>query len=94
MAGIAVTKIRSDGGGFEYEVTVREGGSQTSHKVKLKKEYYLELTEGRAAPDDLVRKSFEFLLENEPKESILGSFDLSVIERYFPGYPDVIKKRF
>lgn len=94
MAEIAVTEIKSDGGGFEYEVTVREGGSRTSHRVKLGKEYYQKLTEGRAAPDELVRKSFEFLLKNEPKESILGSFDLSVIARYFPEYTDVIKKRF
>ena len=94
MAEIAVTEIKSDGGGFEYEVTVREGGSQTSHRVKLRKGYYIELTDERATPDELVRKSFEFLLENEPKESILGSFDLSVIARYFPKYPDVIKKRF
>lgn len=94
MAEIAVTEMKSDGGGFEYEVTVRESGSQTSHKVRLAKEYYQKLTEGRTAPEELVRKSFEFLLENEPKESILPSFDLSVIARYFPKYPDVIKKRF
>lgn len=92
MAEIAVSEIKSDGGGFEFEVVVREGGSQTSHRVRLKKEYFLELTKGRAAPEELVGKSFEFLLENEPKESILGSFDLSVIARYFPGYPDAIKK--
>ena len=94
MAGIAVTEIKSDDGGFEYEVVVEEDGSRTSHRVRLKKEYYLELTNGRTAPEELVRKSFEFLLENEPKESILGSFDLSVIVRYFPEYPGVIKKRF
>jgi len=91
---IAVTETGSDGGGFEYEVVIRDGGSQTSHKVRLGKEYYRKLTDGRAAPDELVRKSFEFLLENEPKESILASFDLSLIARYFPEYPDAIKKRF
>ena len=31
---------------------------------------------GKIEPDELVRMAFEFLLENEPKESILGSFDL------------------
>jgi hypothetical protein len=82
VAGITVTETKSGGGGFEYEVVVEEGGSRTSHKVRLGREY------------ELVRKSFEFLLENEPKESILGSFDLSVIERYFPEYQGVIKKRF
>lgn len=40
MAGITVTETTSGGGGFEYEVVVREGGSQTSHKVRLGKEYY------------------------------------------------------
>jgi len=33
-----------------------------------------------------VRESFRFLLEREPKESILREFDLSVIKRYFPDY--------
>ena len=32
-----------------------------------------------------------FLLEREPKESILGSFELPVIERYFPDYPTAIR---
>jgi hypothetical protein len=40
----------------------------------------------------LVEKSFEFLLEREPKESILSEFGIMVIAKYFPEYPDVIKK--
>jgi len=34
----------------------------------------------------LVEESFHFLLEHEPVTSILPSFDLDVIEGYFPGY--------
>ena len=37
-------------------------------------------------PEELVRRSFEFLLQRESKESILREFDLSVIQRYFPEY--------
>ena len=44
-------------------------------------------------PEELIRKSFEFLLEHEPKESILSRFDLTVISRYFPEYEGEIKKR-
>jgi hypothetical protein len=48
----------------------------------------------RLAPDssveDLVRRSFEFLLERESPQSILRRFTLSDIERYFPEYPQVI----
>jgi hypothetical protein len=40
-----------------------------------------------------VRRSFEFLLEREPKESILASFDLTVIARYFPEYESEIARR-
>ena len=41
---------------------------------------------GGESPEDLIRRSFEFLLEREPKESILSRFHLSVIGRYFPDY--------
>ena len=40
----------------------------------------------RAAVEDLVARSFDFLLDREPPGSILRSFDLEVIQRYFPEY--------
>jgi hypothetical protein len=42
------------------------------------------LAPGAASPEDLVRRSFAFLLRREPKESILRRFDLPLIGRYFP----------
>jgi hypothetical protein len=44
--------------------------------------------------EKLIERSFEFLLEREPKESILARFDLSVIGRYFPEYEREMKRRF
>ena len=38
-------------------------------------------------------ESFRFLLEREPKESILRSFDLTVISRYFSEYEREITRR-
>ncbi len=40
----------------------------------------------RLPVERLVEASFAFLLEREPRESILGTFDLSAISRYFPEY--------
>ena len=40
-----------------------------------------------------MRRSFEFLLEREAKESILSRFDLPLIGRYFPEYEKEIRKR-
>ncbi len=78
---------------YEFEVIVSEGGSETRHQVNLTKADYEWLTGGRATPEELVRESFRFLLEREPKESILRGFDLTVISDYFPAYERVIKKR-
>jgi hypothetical protein len=41
----------------------------------------------------LVSETFVFLLEREPVDSILSSFDLSVVSRYFPDYPAEIRRR-
>jgi hypothetical protein len=41
--------------------------------------------------EELVRKSFEFLLERESNASILPSFDLPVIGHYFPEYENTIR---
>jgi hypothetical protein len=43
-------------------------------------------------PEELVRRSFEFLLQRECKESILREFELSVIQRYFPEYDEAISR--
>ena len=72
----------------EYEVTVKERGSQTKHKVTLSEGLYEDLTGGKVSKDECIRTAFQFLLEREPKEAILGSFDLSVISRYFPEFEE------
>lgn len=46
---------------------------------------------GRGDVEDLVRRSFDFLLEREPPSSILSRFELPVIERYFPEYDRLIR---
>jgi hypothetical protein len=40
----------------------------------------------RSPVEELVTRSFEFLLEREPPTSILRTFALPDIERYFPEY--------
>ena len=78
-----------DGETFEVRVS---GQKTTSHTVTLRKEYYEKLTAGSVDADTLIRKSFEFLLQREPNTSILPSFDLTVIGRYFPEYEATIKR--
>ncbi len=87
MAEIKVTPI--DDATFQVTVT---GKSTTTHKVKVQADYAQKLTGGEITTVQLVKKSFEFLLEREPNTSILSNFDLSVIARYFPEYERIIGK--
>jgi hypothetical protein len=75
----------------EFKVTVTDPGGQTTHTVTVDPDYARKLTGGKAGTAELVERSFEFLLEREPKESILRRFDLPVIARYFPEYEREIK---
>jgi hypothetical protein len=91
VADIQVTTSER-GDQYECQVTIREGESQTQHRVTVSKADYQRLAGQRASPEELVAESFRFLLEREPKESILRSFDLMVIGRYFPEYEREIGK--
>jgi hypothetical protein len=77
--------------GWTCRVRVDEGGSATEHTVTVSSADLARLAPGAGEPIDLVRRSFEFLLERESNESILRTFDLTVIGRYFPDYERTIK---
>jgi hypothetical protein len=79
-------------GGWQCSVTVRDGADATHHVVDVVGDVLDELASGHT-PEELVRESFVFLLEREPRESILRSFELPVIARYFPEFPDEIRRR-
>jgi hypothetical protein len=75
----------------EFQVIIEAADkSKTAHDVRVSKEAHQRLTGGIKGAEELVRASFEFLLEREAKESILKSFDLSEIQKYFPEYETVI----
>lgn len=88
-----MTKIEVKNVGSEqFEVTVTESGGSSSHVVRVTEDDRARFG-GEADSERLLEESFRFLLEREPKEAILSRFDLPVIGRYFPEYPQEIKKR-
>ena len=73
-------------------VTVTDHGDSREFEVVVTADELARYSPGATDPGDLVRRSFEFLLAREPKESILRSFGLSVIGRYFPEYEREIRR--
>ena len=78
---------------WKFLVVVGSENDKTEHSVILDRDYWEKLTSGKREPEELVKKSFEFLLEREPKESILREFNLRVINDYFPQYESLISAR-
>jgi len=75
-----------------YKVTVKEDGGETKHIVTLHEPYYQELTAEMISGEELIRTSFEFLLEREPKESILKKFELPRIQKFFQEYEETMSR--
>ena len=91
MADIDVSCVTATDG-WLCQVKIAEHGSETRHSVTFTRSDFQRLTTSGGTPDGLVRRSFEFLLKREPKDSILRSFALPEIGRYFPEYEREIRQ--
>ena len=82
-------------GGWRCTVTVSDDASTSTHEVTVSEDDAVRLATATDERDveRLLYETFDFLLEREPKESILSSFDLSVVSRYFPEYEHEIQSR-
>ena len=71
-----------------FDVIVRDGIGESRHRVTLPAEDAARWAKLGAEPSHCVEAAMRFLLDREPKESILGAFDTRVIRRYFPEFDD------
>src|SRR5262249_689929 len=79
---------------FIFEVVVREGKGETRHHVTMSREMCERLTAGKHTPEGCLEAAFRFLLDREPKESILRRFDVTVVSRYFPEFEREMPRYF
>lgn len=85
-----IIRIRTSSTPGELEAVIGETGASTTHRVHLDAETLQRLGRPGETPEAFVHRCVEFLLAREPKESILSSFDVEVISRYFPEFEDEI----
>ena len=84
---VAIRKLSDD----VFKVTVAET-STTTHTVTVTDQSLTDLTDDKVTKTQLLKFSFKFLLEREPNTSILSSFDINVISRYFSDYKDEVRR--
>jgi hypothetical protein len=78
--------------GWHCTVTLGDDAGATTHEVSVDRDTLDDLAPG-TPPEDLVRTSFEFLLEREPREAIMRQFELPIIGRFFGEYRDEMARR-
>jgi hypothetical protein len=83
-------QVRKEGVAYMADVTVKDR-AVTAHRVRVSLPERDRYGGPHADVEDLVRRSFEFLLARESNTSILREFSLSTIERYFPEYGKEIR---
>ena len=86
---LLITELSKD----KFEITVK-ANQITKHIVFVTDEILFNLTKNKVSKEDLLNFSFNFLLEREPNTSILDSFDLTVISKYFPEYTKKVSDKF
>ena len=74
-----------------FLVTVA-GSVTTNHTVTVTNQSLTDLTNDNATKTQLLEFSFNFLLDREPNTSILSSFDINAIPRYFSDYRDEVRR--
>ena len=84
---LSIKKLSDD----VFTVTVAET-STTTHTVTITGQSLNDLTDNNVTKTQLLEFSFKFLLEREPNTSILSSFDINVISKYFSDYRDKVRR--
>jgi hypothetical protein len=79
--------------GWRCKVSVETREERTEHTVTVSPADLSRWGRGEEQADveQLVARSFDLLLEREPARSILKSFALSEITRYFPEFDQVMR---
>ena len=84
---LSIKKLSDD----VFTVTVAET-STTTHTVTVTDQSLNDLTDNNVTKTQLLKFSFNFLLDREPNTSILSSFDINVISKYFSDYRDEVRR--
>ena len=78
--------------GWHFNVTLEEPNGPSFYKVSMDRDFLTRIG-ATFHPEKVVEKSFEFLLEREPKEKILQEFDIVSISHYYPEFIKELEKK-
>jgi hypothetical protein len=88
MSEPSVSVTPDPSGGLIFDVMVRDARGESRHRVTIQADEVRRWARFGAEPSRCVEAAMRFLIDREPKESILSAFDMRVVRRYFPEFDD------
>ncbi len=92
MTAMVTVEATPGAGGWRCSAADGQGATATRHAVRVDAADLERWGRPGEAPERLVARAFDFLLAREPATSILRTFDLAVIARYFPEFDQEIRR--
>jgi hypothetical protein len=80
------------GGGLVFDVIVRDPRGESRHRVTIEANNAERWAKLGAEPSRCAEAVMRFLLFREPKESIMSTFDMRVVRRYFPEFDEAFPR--
>ena len=88
MSDVAISITPNTAHRLSFDVAIRDKRGESRHRVTMQADEAERWAKLGAEPLRCVEAAMRFLLDREPKESILSAFDMRVIRRYFPEFDD------
>jgi hypothetical protein len=88
MSDIAISINPVSAQALTFDVVVRDARGDSGHRVAIQADEARRWAKLGAEPSDCVEAAMRFLVDREPKETILSAFDMRVIRRYFAEFDD------
>lgn len=77
---------------WEFQVEIADEARLSKYRVRIDPEFYQNL-ETTISPHEVVRITFEYLLERENADGILKEFNVRQVSEYFEDYVATLKER-
>jgi hypothetical protein len=90
MSEPSISVTPHPGSGITFDVIVRDAHGESRHRVTIQADEARRWAEFGAEVPQGVEAVMRFLIDREPKESILSAFDTNVVRRYFPEFNDAL----
>jgi hypothetical protein len=88
MSEPSVSVTPDPNGRLVFDVIVRDARGESRHRVTIQADEARRWAKFGAKPSHCVEAAMRFLIDREPKESILSVFDMRVVRGYFPEFDD------